>query len=179
MIMYGLKTNQCNFQLFIPQGSIPQVSFSQTTTLCQIFYKDQHNTTHVIFQITHPVLSERQYYIHSFEPQTQGNSNMFWSLFIFRGHSTRERTSIICDDEHGDHFILRAHTGTGVSHRQHRNFFCENADEWTGMLEIGEEETPGSRRSMHGYRRTYSRRNRENLWALGSLQWGLWFLRPQ
>ena len=27
---------------------------------------------------------------------------MFWNLFIFRGHSTREPASIVCKDEQAD-----------------------------------------------------------------------------
>ena len=40
---------------------------------------------------------------------------MFLSLFIFRGHSTREPAS-----SRVTYFILRAYTGTGVSHSQRR-----------------------------------------------------------
>ena len=39
----------------------------------------------------------------------------FFSLFIFRGHLTREPPS-----NRVAYFILRAYTGTGVSHSQHR-----------------------------------------------------------
>ena len=39
----------------------------------------------------------------------------FFSLFIFRRHSTRETAS-----SRVTYFILRAYTGTGVSHSQHR-----------------------------------------------------------
>ena len=31
---------------------------------------------------------------------------MFWSLFIFRWHSTREPASVVCDEEQGDFFYL-------------------------------------------------------------------------
>ena len=27
---------------------------------------------------------------------------MVWNIFIFRGHSTREPASVVCDDEQGD-----------------------------------------------------------------------------
>ena len=40
---------------------------------------------------------------------------MFLSLFIFRGHSTRESAS-----SRVTYFILRAYTGTGVSQSEHR-----------------------------------------------------------
>ena len=40
---------------------------------------------------------------------------MFWSLFIFRSHSTQEPAS-----SRVTYFILQAYTGTGVSHSQHR-----------------------------------------------------------
>ena len=68
------------------------------------------------------------------------------------------------------YFILRAHTETGVSHSQHRKHSGEffvvvfffflgggNAGEWTGGVEIGKEEIPGSRHSKHGYILTYFR----------------------
>ena len=38
-----------------------------------------------------------------------------------------------------------------------RRGFGKNADEWTGRVEIGKEEIPGSKRSMHGYMLTFSR----------------------
>ena len=50
---------------------------------------------------------------------------------------------------------------------QHRNKLGEvlgkNAREWTGRVEISEEELPGSKRSMCGYILTYSRLERENV----------------
>ena len=65
------------------------------------------------------------------------------------------------------YFILRAYTGTGVSHSQHRKKSGEvlekNAGEWTGRVEISKEEIPGSKRSMYGYILTYSRLYRENV----------------
>ena len=58
-------------------------------------------------------------------------------------------------------FILRAYTGTSVSHNQHRKNLGEilgkNASEWTGRVEISKEEIPGSKRSMYGYILTCSR----------------------
>ena len=96
-----------------------------------------------------------------------------WSLFIFRRLSTWEPASTVCNDEKGDLFllcILHFYTGTGVSHSQNRNWgrgFAKNADEWTGRVEISKEEITGSRRSMRGYIRTWSRPKNENLWAWG------------
>ena len=58
------------------------------------------------------------------------------------------------------YFILRAYTGSGVSHSQQEKIgrgFGKNAGEWTGRVEISEEEIPGSKRSMYGYILTYSR----------------------
>ena len=50
---------------------------------------------------------------------------------------------------------------TGVSHSQHRknsgDVLETNADEWTGRVEISQEEIPGSKRAMHGYKLTNSR----------------------
>ena len=80
---------------------------------------------------------------------------VFFSLFIFRGHSKREPAS-----NRVTYFILRAYTGSGVSHSQHRKKLEEvlekNAGEWTGRVEISREEIPGSKRSMNGYILTYS-----------------------
>ena len=42
---------------------------------------------------------------------------MFWGLFIFRGHSTLEPASIVCNDEQGGLYYSGE---TGVSHGQHR-----------------------------------------------------------
>ena len=81
--------------------------------------------------------------------------SFFFSLFIFRGHSTREPVS-----GRVTYFILQAYTGTSVSYRQHkknRERFGRNAGEWTGRIEISKEEIPGSKRSMYGYMLTYSR----------------------
>ena len=74
----------------------------------------------------------------------------FFSLFVFREHSTREPAS-----SRVTYLILRAYTGTGVSHSQHRKKSGEvlgkNAGEWTGRVELSKEEIPGSKRSMYGY----------------------------
>ena len=52
------------------------------------------------------------------------------------------------------YFILRAYTGTGVSHSQRTKKSGEvlekNAGEWTGRIEISKEEIPGSKRSKYG-----------------------------
>ena len=76
----------------------------------------------------------------------------FFSLFIFRGHSTREPATRI---EQGDLFYsaglhrnhVLATTNTGEIGRG----FGKNAGEWTGRVEISKEEIPGSKRSMYGY----------------------------
>ena len=41
--------------------------------------------------------------------------------------------------------------------------FGKNAGEWTGRVEINQEEIPGSKRSMNGHILTYSRLSRENV----------------
>ena len=74
------------------------------------------------------------------------------SLFICRGHSTREPASSSVT-----YFILQANTGKNWER------FGKNAGEWTGRVEISEEEIPGSQRSMYGYILTYSRLERENV----------------
>ena len=64
-------------------------------------------------------------------------------------------------------FILRAYTGTGASHSQHRKnseeVLVKNAGEWTERVEISKEEIPLSKCSMHGNIQTYSSLQRENL----------------
>ena len=60
---------------------------------------------------------------------------MFLGSFIFRGHSTRDPAS-----SRMTYFILRAYTGTGASHSQHKKKSGEilekKAGEWTGRVEI-------------------------------------------
>ena len=60
-----------------------------------------------------------------------------------------------------NYFLLRAYAGTSVSHSQHRiksgEVLEKNAGERTGRVEINQEEIPGSKRSMHIYKLTYSR----------------------
>ena len=83
-------------------------------------------------------------------------SHAFFSLFIFRGHSTREPAS-----SRLTYFILRAYTGTSASQSQHRKksgvVLEKNAGDWTGRVEISKEEIPSSKRSIYGYMLTYSR----------------------
>ena len=76
------------------------------------------------------------------------------SLFICRGHSTREPAS-----SRVTYFILQANTGKKKIGRG----FGKNAGEWTGRVEISKEELPGSKRTMYGYILTYSRLERENV----------------
>ena len=87
------------------------------------------------------------------------HKSRFFSLFIFRGHSTRESAS-----SRVTYFILRAYTGTGVSNSQRRGKKIgrgfrkkKNAGEWTRRVEISKEDIPGSKRSMYGKILTYSR----------------------
>ena len=86
----------------------------------------------------------------------------FLSLFVFRGHSTREPAW-----SGVTYFILRAYTGTSVSHSHHRKKirrgFGKSAGGWTGRVEISKEEIYGSKRSMYGYILTYPRLKRENV----------------
>ena len=82
--------------------------------------------------------------------------NIFFSLFIFRGHSAREPAS-----SRVTYFILRAYTGTTCqpqpTHGKIGRGFGKNSGEWTGSVEISKKEIPGSKRSMYGYILTYSR----------------------
>ena len=71
---------------------------------------------------------------------------MFSSLFIFRGHSTREPAAIVFDEQGGLFYSagprepLLATANTGKT----RQRYGENAGEWTGRVEISKEEIPGS-----------------------------------
>ena len=71
------------------------------------------------------------------------HKSCLFSLFIFRGHSTREPTS-----SRVTYFILQAYKGTGVSHSQRRKKigrgFGKNAGEWTGRVEIRNESLAAS-----------------------------------
>ena len=95
---------------------MPQVSFSQTTT--QIL----------------STISERK---------PRKTKHMFWSLFIFRGHSTREPAH-----SRVTYFVLRT--------PKLGRCFGKNAGEWTGRVEISKEKIPGSKCSMYGDILTYS-----------------------
>ena len=79
----------------------------------------------------------------------------FFSLFKFRGHSTREPASGSVT-----YFILWAYMEPCLATANTGNIgrgFGKNASEWTGSVEISKEEIPGSKRSMYGYILSYSR----------------------
>ena len=116
-----------------------------------------NTTRHFIFYRSHQSLWESQNYIRNFEMTTpENNTTCFFSLFILVGHSTLGPASIVSNDEHGDPFY------SAGPHRNRCNLqptqeilgrgYGKNAGEWTRRVEIIEEELPGSRRNMHGYR---------------------------
>ena len=80
---------------------------------------------------------------------------MFWSLFIFSKHSTREPASTVYNDEKGDLFYSAGphRNRCNLHYSQHRKnsgkVWGKNAGEWTGRVETSEEEIPGSRRSKN------------------------------
>ena len=112
----------------------------QATSLSNI------STTHFVFYRTHQSLSDSQNdvhdYIRNFEILIQKKTR---HLFIFRGQSTMEpRPTLNLTTSRVTQFILRAHTGTGVSHSQHRKhsgevFGKQNAGKWTGRVKISKE----------------------------------------
>ena len=74
---------------------------------------------------------------------------IFFSLFIFRGHSTRDLLPAgwpfsFCGPTQ-ELVLATANTGKLGS-----GFGKKNAGEWTRRVEISKEEIPGSKRSMHG-----------------------------
>ena len=82
--------------------------------------------------------------------------NIFFSLFIFHGHSTREPCLWQGDLFYSaglqrNHVLVKANTG------KIGRGFGKNAGEWTGRIETGKEKIPGSKRSMYDYILTYSR----------------------
>ena len=81
----------------------------------------------------------------------------FGGLFKFTGHSIREPASSKVTN-----FIVCGLHRNQVSHSQHRRKkksgeVWKNADEWTGRVEVGKEEIPGSKRSKYSYILTYFR----------------------
>ena len=71
---------------------------------------------------------------------------MFWSLFIFREHSTREPAS-----GRVTYFILRAYTVLATANAGNiRRDFGKNAGEWTRQVEKSKEEIPSSKHSIYG-----------------------------
>ena len=86
---------------------------------------------------------------------------MFWTVFTFRGHSTREPASVVCNHEHEDLFhSVGPHRNRYQPQPTREKFgrvFGKNAGQWAGRVEISKEEIPGSNRSMYGYTPTYSR----------------------
>ena len=86
---------------------------------------------------------------------------MFWSLLIFRGHSTREPASVVCNVKQGDLFCsvgpYRNRPWPQPTQEKLGRGFGKNAGEWTGRVEISKEEIPDSKRSTFGYILTYSK----------------------
>ena len=71
---------------------------------------------------------------------------MFWRLFIFCEHSTREPAS-----SRMTYFIVGAYAGTGFPQLAREKLvrgFGKNADKWTRRLDISKEDIPGSKHSM-------------------------------
>ena len=107
--------------------------------------------------------------MHNFGTQTQKNNNTsFGANLSSTGIQHGNRLQLFVTMSTVTCFILRAHTGTGVSYSQTRINSGEvlekkHAGEWARRVEIIKDELPGSRRSMHGYLRTCSRLNRHNL----------------
>jgi len=82
---------------------------------------------------------------------------MFWSLFIFSGHSTWEPASIVAMSRVTYFCVLTQEAELATANtRKARERFWKTVGEWTGMVEISKEETPGSKHSMYGYILTYS-----------------------
>ena len=79
--------------------------WTQTSVHLQATYCTSHNTASLCL----PNHSSNS--IQNFGTEYQKNNNTSWSVFIFREHSTREPAS-----SRVTYFILRACTGTGVSH---------------------------------------------------------------
>ena len=92
---------------------------------------------------------------------------MFFSLYVFRGHSQQEPASgshlfLFCRPTQEPAPILfcgptqEAVSATSNTRKNWERFW-KNAGEWTGRVEISKEEIPGSKHSMYDYIVTYSR----------------------
>ena len=88
---------------------------------------------------------------YSFPESPYHKSRFFFSLFTFRGHSTREPASSKVTFSN-----LRVYTGN-------RERFWEKKCMWMDWKGTNKEEIPGSKPSMYGYILTYSRLERRNL----------------
>ena len=67
-----------------------------------LFLLNNNSLLILILSRTHQPLSESQNHTQDFGMPNQKHKHMFWSLFISRGHSTREPASVVCDDKKGD-----------------------------------------------------------------------------
>ena len=99
--IFGWQVWKYLSSMFYKRGSklVSLVLWAQSST------EDYIRAEHKLHAISESFISQ------VFIPQV-----MFFSLFIFRGQSTREPAS-----SRVSYFILRAYTGTGFSHSQHRN----------------------------------------------------------
>ena len=86
----------------------------------------------------------------------QTTSHVFFNVFIFHRHSTRESAS-----GKVTYFILQAYTEAMCKPQptleKSGEVWEKKAGEWTRRVEISKEEIPGSKCSMYGYILIYSR----------------------
>ena len=115
--------------------------WKQTPVCLPVIYSTSHYTTSLFFS------NHNSNCIQNFGTQTQKNNNTyFWACFIFRGHSTREPASSVCNNK-TCLFCGSAHLVTANT-RKPLERFEKNAGEWTGRVEISKEKISGSRCSI-------------------------------
>ena len=79
----------------------------------KIFHKEFNTTQHTSQFTEHTNLPRRvQIILTISEHKPRYSNTSFQAYFIFRGHSSREPTSIICNESRVTYFIQRTHTGT-------------------------------------------------------------------
>ena len=83
--------------------------------------RSQYDTTHIMTHKIHQSLSGRQTFACNFEIPTQKHKNKCFGARLYSaGTQHRNLRHLFVTLSRVTYFILRACTGTGVSHSQHR-----------------------------------------------------------
>ena len=136
----------------VPHRGLYQ-DWKQTSVYLLVIHSTSHYTTNLFYW------DHNSNEIHNSGLQTQKYNNTSSGAYVYSTgtqHGNLHQLSVTMSRV--TYFILRANIGTSVSRSQAQEKLGRgvgrNAGEWTGRVEISKEEVPGSRRSMHGARRT-------------------------